>query len=70
MEILIGGLIPALILLPNLCERRGQVMLALSLMVMSVVLNCWNITFSGLETPPEWSPGILGNVIAVSYFPS
>ena len=71
VEILLGGLIPALILLlPNLCKRRGLVMLALSLVVMSVVLNRWNITLSGLVAPPEWSPGILGNVIAVSYFPS
>jgi molybdopterin-containing oxidoreductase family membrane subunit len=71
VEILLGGLVPALILLlPNLCKRRGLVMLALSLVVVSVVLNRWNITLSGLVAPPEWSPGILGNVLAVSYFPS
>ena len=45
-------------------------MLALGLVVAGVVLNRWNITLSGLVAPPEWSPGILGNVIAVSYFPS
>ena len=71
VEILLGGLVPALILLlPNLCKRRGLVMLALSLVVVGVVLNRWNITLSGLVAPPEWSPGILGNVLAVSYFPS
>jgi Ni/Fe-hydrogenase subunit HybB-like protein len=71
VEILLGGLVPALILLlPNLCKRRELVMFALSLVVVGVVINRWNITLSGLVAPPEWSPGILGNVIAVSYFPS
>ncbi len=71
VEIVLGGLIPALILLlPNLCRRRNLVMLALGLVVVGVVLNRWNITLSGLVAPPAWSPGILGNVVAVSYFPS
>jgi menaquinone reductase, integral membrane subunit len=71
VEIMLGGLVPALILLlPNLCRRRGLVMLALSLVVVGVVINRWNITLSGLVAPPEWSPGVLGNVLAVGYFPS
>ena len=71
VEILLAGLVPAVILLiPNLCKRKSLVMLALSLVVMGVVLNRWNITLSGLVAPPEWSPGVLGNVVAVSYFPS
>ncbi len=71
IEILLSGLIPALILLlPNLCQRRGLVMTALGLVVVGVVLNRWNITLSGLVAPPQWSPGVLGNVIATSYFPS
>jgi molybdopterin-containing oxidoreductase family membrane subunit len=71
VEIVLGGLVPALILLlPNLCRRRNLVMLALGMVVAGVVLNRWNITLSGLVAPPAWSPGILGNVVAVSYFPS
>jgi menaquinone reductase, integral membrane subunit len=71
IEILLGGLAPALILLlPNLCERKNLVMLALSSVIVGVVINRWNITLSGLVAPPDWSPGILGNVIAVSYTPS
>lgn len=71
IEILLSGLVPALILLlPNLCQRRPLVMTALSLVVVGVVLNRWNITLSGLVAPPQWSPGVLGNVIATSYFPS
>lgn len=45
-------------------------MTALGLVVVGVVLNRWNITLSGLVAPPQWSPGVLGNVIATSYFPS
>ncbi len=71
MEIVLGGVVPALILLlPNLCKRKGLVMAALGMVVLGVVINRWNITLSGLVAPPEWSPGILGNVVAVSYFPS
>ena len=32
--------------------------------------NRWNVTLSGLVAPPAWSLGVLGNPIAVSYFPS
>jgi len=71
IEILLGGLAPALILLlPNLCQRKNLVMLALSSVVVGVIINRWNITLSGLVAPPDWSPGVLGNVIAVSYSPS
>ena len=71
IEIVLGGLIPALILLlPNLCKRKNVVMFALGLVVVGVILNRWNITLSGLVAPPDWSPGVLGDVVAVSYFPS
>ena len=71
VEIVLGGVVPALILLlPNLCKRKGLVMAALGMVVAGVVINRWNITLSGLVAPPEWSPGVLGNVVAVSYFPS
>jgi Ni/Fe-hydrogenase subunit HybB-like protein len=45
-------------------------MFALSLVVAGVVINRWNITLSGLVAPPDWSPGVMGNLVAVSYFPS
>ncbi len=71
VEILLGGLVPALILLiPNLCKRKPLVMFALAMVVIGVVVNRWNITLSGLVAPPDWSPGVLGNVVAASYFPS
>jgi Ni/Fe-hydrogenase subunit HybB-like protein len=71
VEVLLGGLIPALILLlPNLCQRKNLVMFALGSISVGVVFNRWNVTLSGLIAPPAWSPGVLGNVIAVSYIPS
>lgn len=71
VEVLLGALVPAVILLtPNLCQRRNLVMAALMMVVAGVVINRWNITLSGLVAPPQWSPGVLGNVVAASYFPS
>jgi molybdopterin-containing oxidoreductase family membrane subunit len=71
VEVILSGLIPAIILLlPNLCQRKNLVMLALGLIVAGVVINRWNVTLSGLVAPPDWSPGVLGNIVAVSYFPS
>ena len=45
-------------------------MIALALIVMGVVINRWNVTLSGLIAPPQWSPGIIGNVVVASYLPS
>ncbi len=71
IEVLLGALVPAVILLtPNLCQRKNLVMAALAMVVAGVVINRWNITLSGLVAPPQWSPGVLGNVVAASYFPS
>jgi Ni/Fe-hydrogenase subunit HybB-like protein len=71
IEIILGGVLPALILLtPSLYRNRNLVMAALALVVSGVIINRWNITLSGLVAPPHWSPGVLGNTIAVSYFPS
>jgi Ni/Fe-hydrogenase subunit HybB-like protein len=71
IEVLLGGLLPAaILLLPNLCERKNLVMMALGSIVAGVVINRWNVTLSGLVAPPAWSPGVLGNVIAVSYLPT
>jgi molybdopterin-containing oxidoreductase family membrane subunit len=70
-EIVLGGLIPAIVLLyPRLRRDNTAVTIALALVVMSVVVNRWNVTLSGLVVPPEWSPGVLGSVVAVRYFPT
>ena len=37
---------------------------------MVLTVNRWNVTLSGLIVPPQWSPGVLGNVVAAKYIPS
>jgi molybdopterin-containing oxidoreductase family membrane subunit len=70
-EVLLGAVIPAIILLyPTLRRNDRVLMLGLGLMVMGLVFNRWNVTLSGLIVPPEWSPGVLGNVVAATYVPS
>jgi Ni/Fe-hydrogenase subunit HybB-like protein len=71
LEVFLGGVVPAMILLyPNWRRNDSALMVGLSLIVMAVVVNRWNVTLSGLVVPPDWSPGVLGGVVAASYFPS
>jgi menaquinone reductase, integral membrane subunit len=71
LEIILGGFIPAFILLlPSLRRNDRALMVGLGLIVMAVIVNRWNVTLSGLVVPPEWSPGVLGGVLAASYFPT
>jgi Ni/Fe-hydrogenase subunit HybB-like protein len=51
VEVVLGALIPAIILLvPRL--RRSD------LVLIGVVVNRWNVTLSGLIIPLDWSPGV------------
>lgn len=71
LEMILGGIVPAVILLYQPLRRNDRTLLAgLALIVMGVVVNRWNVTLSGLVVPPDWSPGVLGNVVAASYTPS
>lgn len=71
IEVFLGGLVPVVILLNQPLRRRhGVFMIGLALAVFGVIVNRWNVTLSGLIVPPQWSPGVLGNVIAVPYVPS
>lgn len=71
LEVILGGIIPALILLhPQLRKNDRYLMAALGLVIMGVTVNRWNVTLSGLVAPPQWSPGVIGNVIAASYLPT
>lgn len=71
IEVLLGGVVPAIILLNRPLRRRhGIFMAGLALVVVGVTVNRWNVTLSGLIVPPQWSPGVLGNVVAAAYFPS
>ncbi len=71
IEILLGGVIPAIILLSQQLRRNDRyTMLALGLIIVGVTINRWNVTLSGLIAPPHWSPGILGGVLSASYLPT
>lgn len=71
LEIVLGGLVPAIILLYRPLSRNDRnAMIALGLVVMGVIVNRWNVTLSGLVAPPQWSPGVIGNAVVAHYFPS
>jgi len=71
LEIVLGAIVPVVILLYRPLRRNDRyVMIALVFVVMGVTVNRWNVTLSGLVAPPQWSPGVLGNLIAVSYLPT
>ncbi len=71
VEIFLCGLVPAIIMLYRPFRRKvWLLMIALFLIVLGVIVNRWNVTLSGLVAPPQWSPGVLGNVVTVAYFPS
>jgi len=71
IEILLGGVIPAIILLnPRLRRNDLYSILALGSIIVGVTMNRWNVTLSGLVAPPQWSPGVLGSVLAASYLPT
>ncbi len=71
LEIVLGALIPAIILLtPSLRRQDVWVMLAGLLAIGGVIANRWNVTLSGLVVPMDWSPGA-ANLFAVQpYTPS
>lgn len=71
LEVVLGALIPVIILLFPRFRRSDPILLVgLGLAVAGLVVNRWNVTLSGLIAPPQWSPGVLGNVIAATYVPS
>jgi Ni/Fe-hydrogenase subunit HybB-like protein len=71
LEVFLGAVVPVIILLhPQLRRNERAVIGALALVIMGVIVNRWNVTLSGLVVPPDWSPGVLGGVLAASYFPT
>jgi molybdopterin-containing oxidoreductase family membrane subunit len=71
IEIILGGIVPAIILLNHRLRRNDRyTMLSLGLIILGVTVNRWNVTLSGLIAPPQWSPGVLGNLITASYLPT
>ncbi len=71
IEIVIGGILPALILFTDRFRKNDRYLLfALAAIVVGVTVNRWNVTLSGLVAPPHWSPGVLGRIISAPYLPT
>lgn len=71
LEIVLGLLVPSIILLYRPLRRNDRyVMFALGFIVMGVLVNRWNVTLSGLVAPPQWSPGVIGNLLVAPYSPT
>ena len=59
VEILIGALIPAIILLtPRFRRQDTWLMGAMGMAILGTLINRWNVTLSGLILPLDWSPGV------------
>lgn len=71
IEIVVGALIPAIILLsPPLRRQDSFIVVAALLAVIGIVTNRWNVTLSGLIVPLDWSPGVANLFPAQKYIPS
>ena len=71
IEVILGGIVPAVILLSQqLRKNDNYTLFALLAIVAGVTVNRWNVTLSGLIAPPQWSPGVIGRILSASYLPS
>ncbi len=71
MEIVLGALVPAIILLsPRLRSQDFWIFVAGVLAVAGVIVNRWNVTLSGLVVPMDWSPGAAELFSVKHYVPS
>lgn len=71
LEIIVGTLIPAVILLtPRLRRLDLAVLFATACAVIGILVNRWNVTLSGLIVPLDWSPGMAELFAVNAYRPS
>lgn len=71
IEVLLGALIPAVILLtPRLRKQDMWIVAAMVLAVIGIIVNRWNVTLSGLIVPLDWSPGVADLFPVNTYQPS
>jgi Ni/Fe-hydrogenase subunit HybB-like protein len=71
IEIIVGALVPAVILLtPRLRRLDLWVVIAALLAVAGIVTNRWNVTLSGLIVPLNWTAGVANVFPAQKYFPT
>ena len=71
MEVVLGALVPAIILLaPRLRRQDIWIIVAGLLAVAGIIVNRWNVTLSGLVVPMDWSPGAAELFPVRDYMPS
>lgn len=71
MEVLLGALVPAIILLvPRLRRQDMWIFVAALLAILGIIANRWNVTLSGLVVPMDWSPGAADLFPVRSYRPT
>ena len=71
IEIILGALVPAIILLtPRLRRQDIWLVLAALLAMAGIIVNRWNVTLSGLVVPMDWSPGAAELFAVQKYTPT
>ncbi len=71
IEIVVGALVPAIILLtPRLRRMDSLIVLAALLGIVGIITNRWNVTLSGLIVPMDWSPGAADLFPVQKYVPA
>jgi molybdopterin-containing oxidoreductase family membrane subunit len=71
IEVLLGALIPAVILLtPRLRKQDMWIVAAMLLAIIGIIVNRWNVTLSGLIVPLDWSPVVADLFPINTYQPS
>lgn len=71
IEIVVGALVPAIILLaPRLRRQDIWLVFAALLAMAGIIANRWNVTLSGLIAPMDWSPGVAELFPVQKYTPS
>lgn len=71
VEVFLGIVIPAIIFLsPRYNRKSGFLILGALLATLGIIFNRWNVTVTGLFVPLSYSPGVLYQLHAGTYWPS
>lgn len=71
IEVVVGALLPAAILLtPRFRRQDVWIVAATGMAILGVIVNRWNVTLSGLIVPMDWSPGAAELFPVNAYLPS
>lgn len=71
IEILLGIVTPAILFISKrFSSNPANLVLGAGLVFIGIVVNRWNVTVSGLFVPLSYSPGVLYQLPAGTYFPN